>query len=721
MTKKLNLSAKLQLIALKHRGAIFVSQKEINEHKSFTPGKLFSAFLLKLKELGYTLDIENTIVKSLMLSGSVTPATLSDIVEAVKQITVIPEDRIILYPNFPEEVENTSDLELFLDALIYALSDFEIRPEANPEFDRVIEDYKSAKDLTKLTVVSDIHLLDLFWNLASSPKALSESEIEDMKTLMDYFSKRLVDEAEPKEIVFKEIMAILAIEFTKRIIPTDVILKTPTDLLRVLQYMEEEKSDLKGKFKMPKFSSEIKTMITDIITKLPYNPEDIMRYKEEWKHIFRYVKIKNSKVEKYIEYLYRHKKLETFNSKENVLYANFKESRSKVDLKELLAHLSTRPSEMLRRVDKLVRTAIAPFVVVDICVLVDKQPLIDLIIESMKENILLSENRIVYQLYNHLATRSESRGVFVKGRIQYLENLPELDADILNQLRTAILLALLEKFKQSENPVVYVRDNANILMSTPVQTSNRMNSENYQSLIPGSRIKFDTEYIRLFTHWGKELHDVDMSVALFKDDDRTHLFCSFANLNPANFIVHSGDVRRGPGLECVDIDIKEAVSSGYRYAVQSVNYWSGGNALRGTSNGLAFIDKINRQKGRAVIKPDEVLVSNNLTCESTRATTFVVDLVNKELVWVDAVSGQGNGTHVSESVNKIGLDAVRALNADVLTVGTVLGLMALAGKVVLNNDDPIDESLNVEEIILTESKGDGTYVIKHDVISDLIF
>ena len=703
----------LEVIALRRRGALYVPEK-----KSDKDVVTFGAFLQKLTNYGFYLDIADQAVVDAFNKGLITEEVLVSVVEALDYAYGVADDAVVLYPNFPLEVEETDELKLFVDALVYALSGFSLVPVQNDEYKRIAEEYTSKKDLRSLTVVSDADMVDIFWNLAESRTALSETDVSDIEVLLKKYGKEIVASAQVHEIPFKETMAKLVVEFGNLGLDARYLMKTPTDLLRVLQYMQEERTDLKGRFKLPTFSAGVKNLIATALDSMPFNVEDILRYKEEWKHIFNFA-TESKHTKNYKDYLYRNKKYtQGFYSQEDALFKSLNKSletsfiniiegeivaSSDVALVKYLDHLAQRPSELLRRVDKVLRLSL------------DDSEL-SVLAEYIEEAAAVSERRISYQLLNHLERRDNARGVYFGGSFHVLENLEALEEYEYEAVRNAVTAGLVRNFEGEEAIVV---ERAKNLDMVPVITSNRHSSESFEGLISGTRFKLPegTNFFRMFSEWGADLRDVDLSVIALGEDFERISTCTYYNLKDKG-LTHSGDVRRGPGAEYVDADVDVLRSIGAKYLfVQNYNY-SGGE-MHGVKTGVSLLNRGNKQKG-SIHKASEVLVSSFHTSEKTSVFSLVVNLETMEVLWLDTPVEVGRYSNFEQSANEYGV-AYKYYSADVLKVQEVLDLMHEAG-VLAYKDELTPEELEDEELevlILQEEKED-VFLTKHDLINTLL-
>lgn len=710
----------LQTLALRRRGAMYVPS--IKSKGESTP-VLFGAFLKEIESYGFYLDILNDKVISAFKNNEITTDILSNTLKALDYSRELVDGATVLYPNFPKEVEESSELKIFVDAIIYAILDFEATPEPNPEYNRIVKEYTSSKELRSLDIISDVDMLEIFWNLAEMTVAPSETDIADMTFLLETYSKDIVEDAKNHVIPFKENMARLVVQFAEYKLDATGLVKTPTDILRVLQYMKEEKTDLKGRFKLPTFTKEMKLFIGKMITSVTFNPEDVLRYAEEWKHIFRYVK-NIPVINEYNKYLYRSKKWITFYSKENALFNKYVESKGKEDnsiisfvigpnndFANYIGHLKTRPAELLRRVDKILRNN-------------PSLRELEILSDAIKESVSMADRRIAYQLYNHLSRRSVARSVSYGGSMHKLSPHEEISDNILGIIRECIIEGLLESFKNDSFEPIVVK-NSEILKNIPISTSNRLNSENFEGLIPGSKLNIPTkhDYLRLFASWDKDYRDIDLSVVAMDEHFKVVDRATYYNIKGKS-MVHSGDVRRGPGVEFVDIDIKSLKANSARYLfMQTYNY--DGNSMKNVKVGLSVVNKSNKQSGN-IFKEKEVLISSLVSASVSNVINFVIDLENNTLVWCDAPLNSGifsNFERNSEDAKNM----FKYYSSNILTVSQVLDICHQAGKIIF--DDNVDKTSvdedgltvpDIEALELACVKEDGSYVVKYDVISKII-
>ena len=192
-----------------------------------------------IESLGYTMS------KSLInYIGHLTESEQNDIykelVSCLKEYTGADRTWIPMYPNFPEQVEQMDDFELFINAIVHYISGGTLIPEY--EKDERLPLFESP-DLIVLDHAEDTELDVVMNNLITSKTSLSETDKADMIWLIQ---NRGVNVSKiPEEIPFKENVAIICsiiLDNTSELEWYNILhkyLKTATDILRFVTFLSE--------------------------------------------------------------------------------------------------------------------------------------------------------------------------------------------------------------------------------------------------------------------------------------------------------------------------------------------------------------------------------------------------------------------------------------------------------------------------------------------------
>lgn len=108
---------------------------------------------------------------------------------------------------------------------------------------------------------------------------------------------------------------------------------------------------------------------------------------------------------------------------------------------------------------------------------------------------------------------------------------------------------------------------------------NRAMSETDTRTARGDRVTLaftNEDTVRLFLHW-KAHTDVDLSVSFYDQNLNGRGVCSYYSLKRGDFSIHSGDILSAPAgaAEYVDVNVKKALKASVRYALMTVNVFSG--------------------------------------------------------------------------------------------------------------------------------------------------
>lgn len=205
----------------------------------------------------------------------------------------------------------------------------------------------------------------------------------------------------------------------------------------------------------------------------------------------------------------------------------------------------------------------------------------------------------------------------------------------VRQLVTPLLWKNLEQVYHGRLGKVFI-DPKMARISVPLQETTA--SGGYGVLSRGSRIPIVADRkIRCFTYWEK-VNDIDLSViALTKEGRQIEFSWRSMYGRQSGAITYSGDQTSGykGGSEYFDVDV-EAFQEEYpmaEYLVFCNNVYSGTPFSQCLCK-AGYMDRDVLDSGQ-VFEPKTVATSFQITCDSTFAYLFGVDLNTKELVWLN--------------------------------------------------------------------------------------
>lgn len=313
----------------------------------------------------------------------------------------------------------------------------------------------------------------------------------------------------------------------------------------------------------------------------------------------------------------RNEKVKTWYSKLNEAFDKSLENGLKV--------LSERPGEFSRRIDWLIRT---------------NPNNVDLIMTYFSEAVKGTSNKVLFEVYNHFENRLEEksdRSVMIKGARKRtpLPTLPALSNKIVETIHSKLFETLRDKFSTLDSLGNCWIDEE--LKKIPLPTNMRSMNFSSKPTVRGQRTPLDNpdaKVIRPFVHWmdphGRE--DLDLSVTFV--GDKTVEVLSYSNIRVGKS-VHSGDVRHkiGACAEYVDIDIKDALSRGHKYAVIDVRNFNGGS-LKSVETSFGIMEREHPESNKTWL-PETLSSCSYLESTSSVTLISIIDLVTKEYIMLD--------------------------------------------------------------------------------------
>lgn len=538
-----------------------------------------------------------------------------------------------MYPNFPRQVMEASEAELYFNAIThyfgFALSDAlgdpslvvlpQYRKAVRPELDELHE-------LRWIELGSEVDFDNIFTKLVAANGSLSES---DKDILLWFIDNRDVKTLLPAEIPQKETLAILVStmddkEFLKGHI------KTATDILRIAVAMSNGDVSLAESTKFRNFSKRGRRFLLECLERAGNSrTEDMLRWKDRWVRLGERLHPGDFKNRfplalAAFDTLRNGLPFESFNSKiESQIHDG--------DIRACAKSLSKRPGDFARRLDHLLRIAEVPSEV----------------LESFFETASQVSTPVLLQAWAHFQHRDgcSSRAFFPKGnaaKVQLSETpLPSLSSDLVKMTANRLRRVLIERFANL-NPLgkCFLDER---LKHQLVPFSQRSASRTLRTVARGSSFdlpKGDT--IRLFCWWKNlvadeesERVDIDLSATLFGEDWQYLEDIAYYNLRSGECF-HSGDITSAPDGACefIDINLPSIVNRKARYVVMSVLCYT---RQAFTSMPECFGGWMMRQNPNSgeIFEPKTVVDKVDLTAPSRSCVPVIVDAHDRRVYWTD--------------------------------------------------------------------------------------
>ena len=337
-------------------------------------------------------------------------------------------------------------------------------------------------------------------------------------------------------------------------------------------------------------------------------------------------------------------------------YGRVERAAAAGDASAMGAVLATRPGELGRRFDHLMRVA------------GDDEAAIDEALATFVGHVGDYSSPVLLTLLSVLPTRAKRakrrvfwpKGEVAKG-VSVKDTRPPLPARVITASVAAIRSELLRRFAALPSFDTALVDDA--LANIIVPFNERTASPSAVNLPRGSKVALpEGKTMRLFLHWcepkGGQRTDIDLSVAFYDADWAYRGVCSYYELScwidEHELAKSSGDLTSAPfpdgASEFVDIDRDAARAAGIRYAVMVVNAYSG----------LPF-DQLERGFAGLMLRDDDmghhfdprtVALKFGLQGANGVYTPLCVDLDGDTLHWLDIYSKGELAMNNVESSNK---------------------------------------------------------------------
>lgn len=625
-------------ILLRRKNTIVVSPNE----PGHTNAGVVAAFNLNLQQLGYTLS--PAAIRQLRLTRAVAAIPLAN--EVIDLLTKARGSGAGLahpmYPNFPIQVAEASDAELYLNAFFHYFSVWAADVTNNPDYIWLPRYSKASRTFltykVKLTVLNvvpngDTALREIQQQLVTSNTSLSAQDKKDVAELVASGFTIGFDHNIPN----KENLSIYAAAIVQRRDPIfNEWFKTGTDVLRLATALSGGDVSLKDDTKFVSFPRYQRRLLLNLLNQDKNLQESFSRDRQRFIRLgerlhpralkgLEYRNVKNA-----FSILRAGARLITYNSEVEQL---IKDRR----IYPAVSLLEKRPGEFARRLDHLLTISPSPRVV-----------------QSFANVANRVSTPVLLQVKTHFENRNKQsiRVIMPKGnisKIQAIEGVrPRIDADICDAVAGAAEAALVSKF--SELPSlgrVYVDPE---LKNYLVPFSQRSASAGLRTIVRGSQIPFSDEKdtVRFFVHWknykgagvyGDGRVDLDLSATMYDQqwNDKGRVW--YGNLREAGYkAYHSGDITNAPNgaAEFIDLDIPSMLRYGTRYVVMNVNMFAGPDNLSEVPECFAGWMLREQPQSGEVFEPKTVVDKIDITSPSRAVIPMIIDIQERRVIWVDS-------------------------------------------------------------------------------------
>lgn len=588
-----------------------------------TPLNVIATIQKNLESLGFALSEE--LSERLTHSNPAQVEHFYDqLVRTLRELVGAHRPFTPMYPNFPQQVMEMHQAELYFNALMHYLTLTLPETETAPR-----EPLDSWPSLREIRLGSRDDFEEIFRLLARSKSPYSAQDQEDVKWFFAQYGPGIL-RLLPDEIPCRENLAILGAALMLHVPDAvgnlDSKVRTATDVLRIAAAMSDGDVSLAVPCKFGKFRRSERALLLSWIERSDSRTEDMLRWKPRWirlgerLHPGEYAK-RFPKTAAAFDVLRNDRPSETFNSHVETRLAA-RDWAAALDL------LDTRPGDFARRLDHVARIA-------------NENALI--VVDQFALRASSVSTPVLLQALAHFRNRDrplEIRTFFPKGGVAKVhattDRLPDLPEGISAQIATICERTLVDRFAKLPPLGRCFLDDR--LKSYLVPFSQRSASKSLRTLVRGSRIPFqECSTLRFFLWWknGTSRTDIDLSATMFDKDFRYLSTLSYYNL--ADFGGHhSGDIVDAPrgAAEFIDIDVRKMLDREIRYVVMCLNSFTEQPYCDLPECFAGWMAREKPDSGE-IFEPKTVADKVDLASDTRICIPAIFDLVDREVLWAD--------------------------------------------------------------------------------------
>ena len=627
-------------IALRHLNGIYIPKNIDNNVNETLSIEELATLIKKFEGYGYIFSKE--------LAIAISKEERNKIIDKLKSVIKVIEnfksdkDYVVFYKNFPDEVINMSEVELYINQILHYWIGY---LPSNSE-NIIKEDVEPSKlvKATELKLIDDEIIEKLFIDLLSSNVTLSEQYLDDVCVLTH---SKSVEELENymEYIQMKETLTTLSSYVLRKKGVLIGNFKTATDILRLIAKIS--KAELNNKhihfayFSRTKLS-QLMNKLEDLKNIMP----DINRYSKPWHSFFKlYAKKINfnkyPKVRKVVDMLFGDISYITERGKINEQIKKLP-IMSEEDLDNFVKEFTIFYGDYVREILSLLNKA--------------NENQYEKLLIGLENCVTKVNTRILFQLYDRVINLQEKdnlvpRLVNSKGKWRRLKESINLSDELLNRVLEIVEDGIKIQLKEKENlGKVYIdEDYKNIMLTTSEKDSN----VSLRPMTRGSRIAFNpnAEVLRFFVAWKnldekimKEFKvkygrvDIDLSALSFDKDFKFKRVVAYYNQKEMGF-AFSGDITDAPqgALEYIDIyDLEKQKKNGTRYILMQIRSYNG-YTFKEINSVYAGVMELTSNEAKEKKNMYSTAITQGFQIMSPQITTntILVDLVKFEYVWLD--------------------------------------------------------------------------------------
>ncbi|GLR11849.1 hypothetical protein GCM10007907_06390 [Chitinimonas prasina] len=546
-----------------------------------------------------------------------------------------------LYPNFPNQVIQASEAELYLNAVLHYATHWRTarQPDERPPL-------LHGKQPRVIHLGTSDEFEKLFTQLAGAKTSLSLQDREDL----DWFVRRYSDGIHallPAVLPFKENLAYVGAslyrhapcEATDRFLQKH--LRTATDVLRFAVALCGGDVSLATACRFKRFARHERRFVLACLDGIDQVAEDMLRWAERWKRL--------GEVLHPGEYAERYPKAYTGFKilRDGLPYATFNSEieryLAKGQTHAASNHLVSRPGEFARRLDHLLRNETTP----------------DSIIAAFERVVACVSTPVLLQVLCHFQHRHlpmSLRFFLPKGEIAKIFARKDTRPAIATATAACVVAlcesALIARFSQLPALGRCYVDPA--LKRHLVPMAQRAAAKSLRTLVRGSQLSLPpARFMRLFLWWqnGRSRTDIDLSAVLYDGEFRYLSSLAYFNLRQWG-AYHSGDIVDAPtgAAEFIDLDLAHLEKAGVRFIVTAINSYTMQPYCDLPECFAGWMAREDLQSGE-VFEPRTVEDRIDLASNTAQCIPFIVDLTTRRIIWADI--GLTHGIGWNNTINNL--------------------------------------------------------------------
>lgn len=602
------------------------------EHEAGRAEKAMVVSIVKnVESLGFTFDKE-LFENLLTYPKNEIEMFYTDFIAKLKPLVGADKEYNPMYPNFPRQVAEASDAELFINAILHYWTFGEWMPEY--EKDERMPLFDETK-LTILTVGNTNDILDIFKNLVSSKTNLStqdKADIEEIIATYSNFYDYLPDEIPLKENVALIGKLILNKAAIKNATAIQKYYKTATDILRLVTALSDGDISLATDTKYRSLRRCERRMVMDLLAGCGNILEDMYRYQYQWIRIGEIIHPFEFTAKRYKSVNNAFNNLR--NGKKPLFVPGKVQAAINVkDMQTAAILLKDRPGDFARQLDKLLRDASNK----------------NYVVNCFREVADKVSVPVLLQVRQHFKDRNNGNPIrvfFPKGNLARAISIPNELPAVNDKICKAVVKicdnAIIEQFKSKDfMGNVYIDESMRNFL---VPFNQRSASTGSKSLVRGSRVGLNenAEVVRAFIWWTNSNGrvDIDLSAAIYDENWNYVEHISYTRLRFGEIkAYHSGDITNGGSVngkgvaEFIDINVDAVAQSG-RYVAFQVYSYTGQKFSELPNCRFGWMEREDVNSGE-IFEPSTVDMSIDVNAEGVTAIPVIFDCKTKEFIWCD--------------------------------------------------------------------------------------